>query len=115
MKDLAETIQAAPRTLAARAIAGCALHRGIKLHTAGMTIDQATDFFVKEGHQTLPVARKEAQRGASDPTDLYYTLGKLEILKLRQDGTKMGDKSRSAICHRIFGAVPCDQIHPAMN
>jgi uncharacterized protein (DUF885 family) len=83
---------------------------GIKLHTAGMTIDQATDFFVKEGHQTLPVARKEAQRGASDPTYLYYTLGKLEILKLRQDWkAKMGDKFTIGDFHRHLleaGTVP---------
>jgi uncharacterized protein (DUF885 family) len=27
----------------------------------------------------------EARRGAGDPTYLYYTLGKLEIMKLRAD------------------------------
>ena len=27
----------------------------------------------------------EAKRGAGDPTYLYYTLGKLEIMKLRSD------------------------------
>jgi len=32
-----------------------------------------------------PVAEKEAKRGTSDPTYLVYTLGKLQILKLRED------------------------------
>ncbi len=28
---------------------------------------------------------RETKRGTSDPTYLYYTLGKLQIMKLRQD------------------------------
>jgi uncharacterized protein (DUF885 family) len=62
---------------------------GIEMHTGKMTLQQATDFFVKEGYQVRPVAEKEAKRGTSDPTYLVYTLGKLEILKLREDYRKM--------------------------
>jgi uncharacterized protein (DUF885 family) len=58
---------------------------GIKLHTGQMTFDQAVDFFVKEGYQSHAVGVVETKRGTSDPTYLYYTLGKLEILKLRAD------------------------------
>ncbi len=58
---------------------------GIKMHTGKMTFDQAIDFFVKEGYQTRSVGIMEAKRGTMDPTYLYYTLGKLEILKLRAD------------------------------
>jgi len=58
---------------------------GIKMHTGQMTFDQAVDFFVKEGYQSHAVGVVEAKRGTSDPTYLYYTLGKLQILKLRQD------------------------------
>ena len=91
---------------------------GIKLHTAGMTVDQATDFFVKEGHQTPPMARKEALRGTSDPTYLYYTLGKLEILKLRQDWqAKMGDKYTIGEFHKRLmeaGTVPIKIIRREM-
>jgi uncharacterized protein (DUF885 family) len=50
-----------------------------------MTLAQGTQFFVKEGHQTPAVAEREAQRGTSDPTYLVYTLGKLQIMKLRAD------------------------------
>ncbi|MHB1743937.1 MAG: DUF885 domain-containing protein [Acidobacteriaceae bacterium] len=61
---------------------------GIKMHTQGMTIDQAVDFFQKEGYQTRATGLVEAKRGAGDPTYLYYTLGKLMILKLRADVRK---------------------------
>ena len=58
---------------------------GIKMHTQGMTIDQAVEFFQKDGYQTRTTGMVETKRGASDPTYLYYTLGKLMILKLRTD------------------------------
>jgi len=62
---------------------------GIQMHTGKMTVDQAVEFFVKEGYQVRPVAEKEAKRGTSDPTYLVYTLGKLQIMKLREDYQKM--------------------------
>ncbi|MGC4029200.1 MAG: DUF885 domain-containing protein [Steroidobacteraceae bacterium] len=58
---------------------------GIKLHTGEFTFDQAVDFFVKEGFQSRTVGTVETKRGTGDPTYLYYTLGKLEILQLRAD------------------------------
>jgi uncharacterized protein (DUF885 family) len=62
---------------------------GIQMHTGQMTLDQGIDFFVKEGFQTRTNGERETKRGTSDPTYLYYTLGKLEILKLREDYRKM--------------------------
>jgi uncharacterized protein (DUF885 family) len=58
---------------------------GIKLHTGAFTFDQGVDFFVNEGYQSRAVGNVETKRGTADPTYLYYTLGKLEILKLRAD------------------------------
>ena len=58
---------------------------GIRMHTQGMTLEQAEDFFVNEGYQSRPIAEVETKRGTADPTYLYYTLGKLEIMKLRSD------------------------------
>lgn len=58
---------------------------GIRMHTKGMTAPEAEAFFVKEGYQPGPVARSESKRGTSDPTYGYYTMGKLMILKLRDD------------------------------
>jgi uncharacterized protein (DUF885 family) len=61
---------------------------GIKMHTGQMSLDEARAFFVKEGYQSPSVADVETKRGTSDPTYLYYTLGKLEIMKLRADMQK---------------------------
>jgi len=58
---------------------------GIEMHTGKMTFDQAVEFFQKEGYQSKETAIVETKRGTGDPTYLYYTLGKLEILKLRRD------------------------------
>ena len=58
---------------------------GIRLHTQGMTIEQAQQLFERAGHQPAPVALSEAKRGANDPLYGYYTMGKLAILKLRDD------------------------------
>ena len=61
---------------------------GIEMHRGKMTFDQAAEFFVKEGYQSKQVGLVETKRGTGDPTYLYYTLGKLEILKLREDVMK---------------------------
>jgi len=61
---------------------------GIEMHTGKMSFDEAVAFFQKEGYQSKETAMVEAKRGTSDPTYLYYTLGKLEIMKLREDMKK---------------------------
>jgi uncharacterized protein (DUF885 family) len=61
---------------------------GIQMHTGKMSFDEAVDFFQKEGYQSKESALVETKRGTADPTYLYYTLGKLEILKLRADMQK---------------------------
>jgi uncharacterized protein (DUF885 family) len=66
---------------------------GIKMHTGSMSLEQAEEFFQKEGYQSKQSAIVETKRGAGDPTYLYYTLGKLEILKLRADLEKKEGKS----------------------
>ena len=58
---------------------------GIQMHTGSMTMEQAIAFFQQEGYQSRETAMVETKRGTSDGTYLYYTLGKLEILKLRSD------------------------------
>ena len=61
---------------------------GIQMHTGKMSFDEAVEFFQKEGYQSKESALVETKRGTSDATYLYYTLGKLEILKLREDMKK---------------------------
>jgi len=62
---------------------------GISMHTGKMSLDQAIDFFMKEAKMPRGPAEREAKRGTSDPTYLVYTLGKLEIMKLRDDFKKV--------------------------
>ncbi len=53
------------------------------MHTQGMSMDEATRFFMDYAYMGELPARREALRGAFDPGYLNYTLGKLMILKLR--------------------------------
>ena len=55
----------------------------IKMHTQGMTVDEATRVFVEQGFQEPANGHEEALRGTYDPMYLAYTLGKLQIQALR--------------------------------
>ncbi len=60
----------------------------IKMHTQGMTLDEAAKFFMENAYYEELPARKEATRGTYNPEYLAYTLGKLMIMKLRADYVK---------------------------
>jgi uncharacterized protein (DUF885 family) len=66
----------------------CRLCVSIRMHCQGMSVEEATHFFQDNCYYEQKTARQEAIRGAYDPEYLYYTLGKLEILKLREDYRK---------------------------
>jgi uncharacterized protein (DUF885 family) len=91
---------------------------GIKMHTQGMTVDQATALFESQGHQPHPVAVSEAKRGTSDALYGYYTMGKLMILKLREDyRAKMGASYSLQGFHDAFiklGPLPLPLVRKAM-
>src|SRR5205085_3209916 len=71
----------------------CRLCCSVQMHTEGMTLDEATAFFEKNCYYERQPARQEATRGTFDPGYMYYTLGKLMILKLRDDWKKQeGDR-----------------------
>jgi uncharacterized protein (DUF885 family) len=63
----------------------CRLCVSIKLHTQKMSVDEATKFFQDNCYYEAKPARAEAMRGTFDPGYLNYTLGKLQILKMRED------------------------------
>jgi uncharacterized protein (DUF885 family) len=63
----------------------CRLCVSIKVHTQNMSIDEATRFFQDNCYYEPKPARQEAMRATFDPGYLNYTLGKLQILKLRDD------------------------------
>lgn len=76
---------------------------GIQMHRGKMTFDEGVHFFETEGYQTHESGLTETKRGTADPTYLYYTLGKLEILKLRADlKKKQGDAFSLEKFHNDF-------------
>ncbi|MGZ3873094.1 MAG: DUF885 domain-containing protein [Mucilaginibacter sp.] len=73
----------------------CRLCVSIKTHCHGMNVDDATKFFMDNWYQGDKPSRQEALRGTFDPGYLFYTIGKLEILKLRADYEKQEGKNFS--------------------
>jgi len=91
---------------------------GIKMHVQGMDVEEATKLFETAGHQPHPVAVSEAKRGTSDALYGYYTMGKLMILKLREDyKAKKGSGYSLRGFHDAFiriGPLPLPLIRRAM-
>ncbi|HWC77370.1 MAG TPA: DUF885 domain-containing protein [Blastocatellia bacterium] len=73
----------------------CRFVVGIRLHTAGMTVDEATQFFRENGYMNEAPARVEAERGTFDPGYISYSIGKLAMLKLRADYKRSRGKAFS--------------------
>jgi uncharacterized protein (DUF885 family) len=61
----------------------CRLLVSIGLHTAEMTLDEATQLFEREAHFERLPSQREAIRGTFNPEYFCYTLGKLAILNSR--------------------------------
>jgi uncharacterized protein (DUF885 family) len=91
---------------------------GVKLHTAGWTLAQAEHFFETEAFLDPADARIESRRGTQDATYGYYTLGKLEIFKLRADyKKKYGDQYTLAKFHAdllAHGSPPIPLLRPLL-
>ena len=96
----------------------CRLCVSIKLHCQGMSVEDATKFFQDNCYYEQKPARQEAIRGAYDPEYLYYTLGKLEILKLRDDCRRQeGEKFTLQAFHNEMlrhGAPPIRLLREVM-
>jgi len=91
---------------------------GLHLHTQGMSYEQGVDFFMREGYQERVNAEREARRGTLDPTYLVYTLGKMQIMKLREEyRARMGASFKLGEFHdRLlsYGMPPIKIIRLAM-
>ena len=96
----------------------CRFICAIKMHTQGMTVDEANRFFMENAFLEELPARKEAVRGTFDPMYLNYTLGKLMILKLREDYRRLkGDAYSLKEFHDeflSFGAPPIPLVREMM-
>ena len=83
----------------------CRLCVSVKMHCHGMSVDEATKFFRDNCYYEEKPARSEAMRGTFDPGYLFYTLGKLQILKLRRDFEK---QEGAAYSLKKFHDAVCD-------
>jgi uncharacterized protein (DUF885 family) len=88
------------------------------LHTQGMSVEEATRRFVKDAYMAELPSRKEAERGTFDPGYLLYTLGKLMVLKLREDWRReQGSAFSLKHFHDTFlsfGAAPIPLVRKMM-
>ena len=99
-------------------VRNCRYLCSIWMHTQGMSVDEATRFFMDHAHMAQLPAQREAQRGTFDPGYLNYTLGKMMIIKLandyrREQGTAF---SLKAFHDRLlsYGAPPPPLVREAM-
>lgn len=66
----------------------CRFVVSLGLHTEGMTLAQAEKRFITDCHQDKATARQQAVRGTFDPGYFAYTLGKVQILALREEAKR---------------------------
>jgi hypothetical protein len=82
----------------------------VGLHTGEMTVADAERLFVEEAFIDPGNARQQALRGTYDPAYLNYTLGKLMIMKLRDDWRAANPEAPLRDFHDAFlaqgGTVP---------
>ncbi|HKY04383.1 MAG TPA: DUF885 family protein, partial [Blastocatellia bacterium] len=74
LAQLADDLLAASRLIA-----------GIRLHAEGMQIDEAVRFLMENAYLSNPEARQTAEQLAYDPGSIMSIVGKLVLLKLRED------------------------------
>lgn len=71
----------------------CRFVVSLGIHTEGMTVDQGEARFRNDCHIGKAQAREQAIRGTFDPGYFAYTLGKLQILALREEAkSRLGAK-----------------------
>jgi uncharacterized protein (DUF885 family) len=96
----------------------CRFAASIGMHTKGMTVEQAEERFVHDCHQDRPEAHEQAIRGTFDPGYFAYTLGKLQLLKLREEAKqKLGPAFSLRRFHDALlshGAPPLALIHDSV-
>jgi uncharacterized protein (DUF885 family) len=94
------------------------LDEGLHADDPRYRLAEVQDMFTRDAYQPAPVAESEAKRGTSDATYGYYTMGKLIILKLRDDyKEKTGDSYSLKGFHDEFirlGPLPLPLIRKAM-
>jgi len=71
----------------------CRFAASVGIHVNGITIEDAEKRFIADCHQDRATAHEQAMRASFDPGYFAYTLGKLQILKIRQEArSKLGGR-----------------------
>jgi uncharacterized protein (DUF885 family) len=93
----------------------CRFVASLGIHTEGMTLAQAEKRFITDCHQDKATAHEQAVRGTFDPGYFAYTLGKVQILALRDEAKKrLGAKFSLQKFHDALlshGSPPVPLIH----
>jgi hypothetical protein len=96
----------------------CRFAASVGMHTKGMTVEQAERRFMSDCHQDKATAHEQAVRGTFDPGYFAYTLGKLQILRLREEArAALGARFSLQRFHDALlahGAPPLALIHDAV-
>jgi len=91
-------------------VRSCRLQVGLRVHTRGMSMEEATQYFVDHAYMERANAEREAYRAAFDPLYVVYTIGAMQIRKLRDDvRTKEGTSFDLARFHATIlsqGSLP---------
>ncbi|WP_234736989.1 DUF885 domain-containing protein [Tellurirhabdus bombi] len=96
----------------------CRLVSSIQEHTHGWSVQQSTKFFMDNCYYAEKPAYEEARRGTFDPGYLSYSLGKLQILALRDEiKKKQGDRFKLKTFHDALlaqGMPPVSMIREVL-
>jgi hypothetical protein len=96
----------------------CRFAASIAIHTRGATVEQAEKRFMTDCHQDAATAHEQAVRGTFDPGYFAYTLGKLQILALRNEArARLGSRFSLQRFHDALlahGAPPVALVHDAV-
>ena len=90
----------------------------IGLHVEGMSVDESRRMFAELAHLDPGNAEQQALRGTYDPGYFAYTLGKLIIVKMREDWTaERGGRKAWKEFHETllyYGSAPLPELRKAM-
>ena len=89
----------------------------IKMHIEGMTVQKATQVFLKYAYKDEAGAKQEAFRGTFDPQYYSYTLGKIFIRNLKNKWMSQNSGKDLNEFHSKFlsyGNVPISLIEKDM-
>ncbi|KPL04528.1 MAG: hypothetical protein AMJ90_00320 [candidate division Zixibacteria bacterium SM23_73_2] len=98
---------------------GCRVVIDVGIHTGKMSFDQAVDMLVNVAKLEPVNARAEVKRYTTDPAQpLSYSLGKMEILKLRDEYKKLkgADFDLKSFHNKLlsYGSIPIKLVREKM-